>query len=169
MDVRRIHLIGRRDNGKTTLIVALVDVLKGRGLRVGTIKHSGHDHELDHKGKDSWAHGRAGASPSAVVTPGGSAVFQRHIAGASPYDALEPIYRDLDIVLVEGDVESGAPMVEVWRAMKKAPPLAQTLPKVRAIVTDDPLDIDRPLWPRADLEVIADRLLEVLADVCPKK
>ena len=36
--VKRIHIIGRKNNGKTTLVTDLVQALGKRGLRVGTIK-----------------------------------------------------------------------------------------------------------------------------------
>ena len=39
-----VHITGRSRNGKTTLIVELVREITRRGLRVGTLKHSGHDH-----------------------------------------------------------------------------------------------------------------------------
>ena len=56
----RIHVVGRRNHGKTTLLVELVEELCRRGLRVGTLKHSSHTHELDTPGKDSHRHRLAG-------------------------------------------------------------------------------------------------------------
>ena len=41
---------------KTTLLKALIPLLKGRGLRVGVIKHSHHRFEIDQPGKDSHTH-----------------------------------------------------------------------------------------------------------------
>jgi molybdopterin-guanine dinucleotide biosynthesis protein MobB len=159
--MRRIHLIGRRNHGKTTLIMDLVPELQRRGLTVGTIKHSGHDHDLDAPGKDSWKHGQAGASPAAVVTPGGAAIFQRRRPGASPYEALEGVYGALDLVLVEGDVETDAPKVEVWRAVFGAPPLASNVPGVRALVSDDAVDVGLPVWPRRDVAQLASLIVDL--------
>ena len=45
--MKLIHIVGRQNNGKTTLIVELVNEFIKRGLRIGTMKHSGHEHELD--------------------------------------------------------------------------------------------------------------------------
>ena len=160
--MRRLHLVGRRNHGKTTLIAELVPILRARGLSVGTIKHSGHDHELDHEGKDSWQHGMAGASPAAVVTPESSAVFLRHGYGHPDYDGLEPLFGDLDLVLVEGDIEASAPRVEIWRAALSEPPLAATVPGILAIITDDAPPLSLPRWPRHPVEELVDRLLATL-------
>ena len=59
--MRRIHIIGRKNSGKTTLVVELVQQLSAMGKRVATIKHTHHRHELDVPGKDSYRHREAGA------------------------------------------------------------------------------------------------------------
>ena len=59
--MHRLHIIGGKNHGKTTLIVELVQELTKRNLRVGTIKHTHHRHELDVPGKDSYRHRLAGA------------------------------------------------------------------------------------------------------------
>jgi len=79
----RVHFIGRQNHGKTTLIVDLVAALATRGLRVGTIKHTGHAHAVDVPGKDSDRHRQAGASPAAFVTPRDVAVFSARPAATS--------------------------------------------------------------------------------------
>ncbi|MEO2032331.1 MAG: molybdopterin-guanine dinucleotide biosynthesis protein B, partial [Planctomycetaceae bacterium] len=58
---KRIHIVGRKNSGKTGLIVELVSFLTDLGYCVGTIKHTHHDHELDTPGKDSYRHCAAGA------------------------------------------------------------------------------------------------------------
>ena len=60
--MKRVHILGRKNHGKTTLVVELVEYLTARGMHVGTIKHTHHAHELDTPGKDSHRHGEAGAS-----------------------------------------------------------------------------------------------------------
>jgi molybdopterin-guanine dinucleotide biosynthesis protein B len=41
-----LHIVGRKNHGKTTLLVALLAELTGRGLRVGSIKHTSHLYDL---------------------------------------------------------------------------------------------------------------------------
>lgn len=159
--MRRVHLIGRRNHGKTTLMVALARELTERGLTVGTIKHSGHDHQLDRPGKDSFRHREAGGSPAAVITPTTTAVYlDRDVA--APYATLEPLYQGCDLVLVEGDADARAPKVEVWRAAPGSEPMALTRPEVAAVITDDPAELPCPRWPRREIPRIADNLLALL-------
>ena len=45
--MKRLHIIGGKNHGKTTLVVELVEEFTRRGMTVGTIKHTHHQHELD--------------------------------------------------------------------------------------------------------------------------
>ncbi len=65
-----ICIVGRSQSGKTTLIEKLIPVLKNRGHRIGTIKHSQHIFDFDKSGKDSWRHKDAGAETVIIASPG---------------------------------------------------------------------------------------------------
>ncbi len=91
--MRLIHIVGRRNHGKTTLIVDLVEEYARRGIAVGTIKHSSHAHELDTPGKDSYRHRQAGAAAAAVITAELLGVWLPRRAGADPYAAVAPCSR----------------------------------------------------------------------------
>jgi molybdopterin-guanine dinucleotide biosynthesis protein B len=54
MCVPIVAIVGVSGAGKTTLIETLVPELRGRGHRVGTLKHDAHDFEIDRPGKDSF-------------------------------------------------------------------------------------------------------------------
>ncbi|MCP4514296.1 MAG: molybdopterin-guanine dinucleotide biosynthesis protein B, partial [Delftia sp.] len=54
-------------SGKTTLIVELIELLTQRGLKIGTINHTGYSYELDTPGKDSHRHRQAGSVPAAII------------------------------------------------------------------------------------------------------
>ena len=58
----RLHIVGRRNAGKTTLVCELIAAIQDRGFRVATVKHTHHNHELDTPGKDSFRHRQAGAA-----------------------------------------------------------------------------------------------------------
>ncbi len=116
--MKRLHIIGRKNHGKTTLIVELVDILSRRGLRVGTIKHTHHRHELDTPGKDSHRHRQAGAAFVGILSPDLNAAFWM-APTTTPHDeryaAFEPLHAHCDLVLVEGDTETAGDKIEVWR------------------------------------------------------
>ncbi len=160
----RLHLVGRQDAGKTTLLVELVAELRRRGLRPGTVKHSGHRHDLDTPGKDSHRHRAAGAIPAAILTPELGGIFFPLEAGADPYQRIAPLYSGCDLVLVEGDAGRDGLKVEVWREGCAAP-LASAGPGIAALISDDDpaCATGIPRWPRRDLPELADRLLELLA------
>jgi len=57
-----LGIAGWSGSGKTTLLERLIPALARRGVRVGVIKQTHHDFELDRPGKDSHRLRQAGAS-----------------------------------------------------------------------------------------------------------
>jgi molybdopterin-guanine dinucleotide biosynthesis protein MobB len=163
--LRRIHIIGRKNSGKTTLVVELVEELTRRGFSVGTIKHTSHRHELDTPGKDSHRHREAGARLVGVLSRNLAAVFRpldREDQEVDPYEALSASFAECDLVLVEGDSSTAMTKVEVWRAAARHDPVAAEDGTIRAVITDDQPDVEVPLWPRSDRAALADRILELV-------
>ena len=158
--MKRVHVIGRKNSGKTSLVVDLVGYLNSQGVRVGTIKHTHHQHELDTPGKDSHRHRQAGAAAVGILSPAVSAVF---LPAQAPddlfrYQQMAPLFSDCCLVLVEGHSATSGPRVEVWRAATDQDPLAAEDPAILAVVTDDPVDVPVPVWPRADIVFLADQV-----------
>ena len=165
--MKRVHIIGRKNSGKTTLIVDLVRHLSSLGHRVATIKHTHHRHELDTPGKDSHCHRLAGAAAVGILSPGLSAVFVPIDAGQSTADRYEHLYRmfpDCDLVLVEGHATATGAKVEVWRKEIPECPLAVNDQSIVGLVTDDPVDVSVPVWSRVDIPALADRVLKISAE-----
>ena len=154
-----VHITGRSKNGKTALIVELIEEMTRRGLKVGTLKHSGHAHELDKPGKDSYLHRQAGAVPVAVSTTNQMAVFLPRDPGENPFDRLFTLFCDCDIVLVEGYINGPGKKIEVWRAGLDKAPLFIERREVQAVVTDDPIETDLPVLPRSDIPSLVDFLI----------
>lgn len=166
--MRRVHIVGCKNSGKTTLIVDLVTELTARGYRVGTIKHSSHRHELDVPGKDSYRHRVAGGAPAAAITETMIALHLPLRTGESAYSRLEPHYADCDVVLVEGGLDSVAPKVEVWRRVLGNAPIAHQREDIVAIVTDDPVEAAVPRWPRSNVPELVERILALAATKLPR-
>jgi molybdopterin-guanine dinucleotide biosynthesis protein MobB len=161
--MNRIHIVGRKNHGKTQLVVELVTELSARGLRVGTIKHTHHRHELDTPGKDSHRHRTAGAAAVGVLSRSMSAVF----LPAGPcgpaedrYAALAPSLGHCDLVVVEGDSATTAPKIEVWREVLGTAPLAQQDDSILAVVSDDRVDMATRVWRRSDVVGLANWMLQ---------
>ena len=69
MSIPIVSIVGKSNSGKTTLIEKLIAELAGRGWRVATIKHNRHGFDIDHEGKDSYRHKKAGAKMTVVSSP----------------------------------------------------------------------------------------------------
>ena len=132
----RVHVVGAQDSGKTTHAIRLVEALVARGLSVGAVKHTGHEHETDVPGSDSQRYAAAGASPVTFVSGRRTGVHARH-AGAPSLDAVVGREMpDVDVVVVEGFREEAGPKVEVCRSATGREPVAAGDPEVLAVMTD---------------------------------
>ena len=160
--MKQIHVVGRKNHGKTTLIADLVRRLTEQGVRVGTIKHTSHAHELDTPGKDSHRHRAAGATPAAIVSHELMAVYLPRSLDGDSYHQLAPLFGHCDLVLVEGHLDNPAVKIEVWRQEAGGPPLALERDDVAAVVTDDPIDTHTPIWPRGDVAALARNVLALV-------
>ena len=160
--MKRIHIVGRKDHGKTTLTIDLIREFSRRGVRVGSVKHSSHAHELDTPGKDSFRQRQAGASPAAVVTADLIGVYLPRDADADFYDALAPMFASCGLVLVEGHLQCPGVKIEVWRQAAGGPCLASQHGEIAAVVSDDPLEVPCPVWPRSDVPRLAEHVLALL-------
>ncbi len=162
--MKRIHIVGRRNHGKTTLTVELVEALCQRGFKVGTLKHSSHQHELDTPGKDSHRHREAGGDPATIITPQTTGVYFKTPPPPQIYDKLVPLYADCDIVLVEGNIDAEGPKIEVWRAVRGTELLALTHDDITAVITDDPLHspVNIPIIPRQSVDEMLQHICQIL-------
>ena len=159
--MKRIHIIGRKNSGKTTLIVELVSALTARGYRVGTVKHTHHDHELDTPEKDSYRHRKAGTVATGILSRRMNAIFwptDQEQPVADPYQQFDALMADCDVVLVEGDSQTAAPKLEVWRATTGTEPMAKENSDIKVVITDDPLDCQETRWKRSDGESLVAKL-----------
>lgn len=113
MNPRIFQIVGYKNSGKTTLVCKLVDYFKGKGLCVGTIKHDGHDFEIDREGTDTWKHRQAGADGVAIASANRTAWIEEK--GASLDELLKLFDERYDLILVEGFKHAGYPKLVVIR------------------------------------------------------
>jgi len=140
--MKPFHIIGQPGSGKTTLIVDIIKELNKQNIKVGSLKHSAHVHELDKPGKDSYRHRKAGASPVSMITKEMTAVYISKNLEMTPLSLLEEYYTNIDIVLIEGWISGPYDKIEIWRKAVKKPPLFSHISHVKAIVSDDILDTE---------------------------
>jgi len=110
-----LAVVGRPDNGKTTLIERLIPELTARGLRVGAVKRVA-KLEIDYPGKDSWRHAQAGADAYAVGSPGQVAFVERQTGEATLEDIVSRYFDGFDVVVCEGYRREAPDVVEIFRS-----------------------------------------------------
>ena len=141
----RFGITGRKNAGKTTLMVRLVRALSERGHRVATVKHAHHGLEVDREGTDSWKHRDAGAAEVAVVG-GRRWAIMHELRGASEPTLDEIVARlsPCDLVLVEGYKREPHPKLELRRGGEplRADEAANTVAVAEPSGKLDPEDIE---------------------------
>ena len=151
-----VAVSGPSGSGKTRLLRRLLPVLAARGLRVGILKHTGHSHTFDQRGKDTEVLRRAGAVAAVIQGPSGMALFGPPLGGARALAALLP---PCDLVLAEGWRGAPLPRVEVHRRRVSKDFLCATDRRVFALVGDGPAPRPLPTFPADDLTGLAELLI----------
>lgn len=131
--------------GKTTLLRKILPQLRGRGLRVGMIKHAHHSFDTDVPGKDSYELRKAGATQMLVASRHRWALVTETGDASEPrLDELLPHldHEQLDLILVEGFKAEAFPKIELHRPALGHPLLCTLDRTIIAIATDAPLSID---------------------------
>jgi len=125
--------------GKTTLLTQLIPALNFKGLRVGLIKHSHHDFEIDQPGKDSFRLRIAGASPVLLVSKYRRAIITEFSTRTEPtlFEQLKYFEQEkLDLILVEGFRDESFPKIELHRSILDNPLLYPNDNNIVAIASD---------------------------------
>ena len=104
--------------GKTTLLKCLIPLLQQRQIRVGLIKHTHHNMEIDTPGKDSYELRKAGAHQTLVASDCRWALMTE-TPEEPPLDLEWLVSRmdasTLDLVLVEGFKHEAVPKILLFR------------------------------------------------------
>ena len=139
-----VSIVGRKNSGKTTLLVALAAELGRRGYAIATIKHGHHAFETDQPGRDSWRHFNEGGAQATIMAGAGKVALVMRIDGEpDPERLIAEFYagRGYDLVLVEGWKHGALPKLEVFRCALHDEPIFASGDAGRhllGLVTDDP-------------------------------
>jgi molybdopterin-guanine dinucleotide biosynthesis protein MobB len=158
--MRLYGVVGWKNAGKTGLMERLVTEITSRGVSVSTVKHAHHSFDVDHPGKDSHRHRVAGATEVLLASRNRFALM--HELRDEDEPSLSELLQKLapvDLVLVEGYKRDSHPKVEAHRAVTGNPLIAPDDPTVRAVASDTPLELDRPVFDLDDTKAIADFIL----------
>ena len=146
-DIPLLGFAAASGTGKTTLLTQVIPLLKNSYLRVGVIKHSHHDFEIDHEGKDSFRLRHAGATPMIIVSK------HRRVMISEVPSLQDPTLNeqvalfssdDTDLILVEGFHHEPFAKIELHRADLNQPFLHLNDARIIAIASDTHLDTHFP-------------------------
>jgi molybdopterin-guanine dinucleotide biosynthesis adapter protein len=157
MTLKVIGVCGFKNAGKTTLVEKLVRALSERGHRVSTVKHAHHSFDIDHEGRDSFRHRKAGASEVAVVSAARWALIHESRGDAEPsLDTILAKMAPCDLVIVEGYKRDSHEKIEVRNLELDHPKLAGDDPTIIAIAANGPVaDASVPVFSRDDVTSLA--------------
>jgi molybdopterin-guanine dinucleotide biosynthesis protein MobB len=158
--MRIYGVTGWKNSGKTGLMERLVSGITARGFSVSTVKHAHHSFDVDHPGRDSYRHRDAGACEVVLASRNRVAVM------SELRDAEEPKLADLltrlapvDLILIEGYKRDTHPKIEAHRKETGQPLIAPNDATIHAVASDEPLDLDRPVFDLNDTDTIIDFIL----------
>jgi molybdopterin-guanine dinucleotide biosynthesis protein MobB len=158
--MRLFGIVGWKNAGKTGLMERLVTEITQRGFTVSTVKHAHHSFDVDHPGKDSHRHRVAGATEVLLASRNRFALMHELRGEDEPRlaDLLSRL-TPVDLILIEGYKRDGHPKVEAYRAETGNQLIAPEDPTIRAVASDSPLELDRPVFDLNDTRTIADFIL----------
>lgn len=150
-----LGICGYSGSGKTTLIKIIVKILSMKGYKIGTIKHTHHNFEIDKPGKDSYEHFHSGAMASMIISETKMGFIKRN-EEMNPVLLAEKYFNDCQLVIIEGfkDYED-IPKIEVHRKETGKNPLYLELTNCIAIVTNERLNTEIPQFDINDVDAIA--------------
>ena len=134
--------------GKTTLLIKLISILSGKGIRIGVIKHAHHEFDIDQPGKDSYKLRKAGAKEMLIGSNNRWALMvdaENNQEFSLDYHIQRLDQDNLDLILVEGFKLENIPKIELVR-----PSLGNDLffpddENVIAVATDEALSVETKL------------------------
>ena len=159
MIARTVAFVAKSNTGKTTLLEKLIIELKGRGDRIGAIKHDAHRFDIDHPGKDSYRLTAAGADTMLICSSEKLALVKKHPETPRVEQLIETYFSDVDLVITEGFKSSALPKIELHR-QERSPTLIcrgeHNDPMLIAVASDEPLVLDVPVLNLNDIIAVAD-------------
>jgi molybdopterin-guanine dinucleotide biosynthesis protein B len=154
-----ISVVGKSGVGKTTVLERIIRELKGRGYKVGTVKHDTHGFDVDRPGKDSWRHAQAGSDMVVISGPRRMALI-RQLDREMSLDEIVLMLGDVDIVVTEGYKRGDKPKIEVTREERGSELLCRA-EELIGIMADYPVDMPVPQFPLDDAVSVVNLLEEL--------
>ncbi|MDY6934270.1 MAG: molybdopterin-guanine dinucleotide biosynthesis protein B [Spirochaetota bacterium] len=149
-----IAIVGRSNSGKTTLIEKLIHYFNMKGKKLSIIKHMKHEFDIDYEGKDTFRYKEAGAFSSLITNDMMFAIVSKIDDNSTPLDLAHNYLNDSDLVIIEGFREGNIFKIEVIGNSEEKPLYISGVENIAAIVTDQTIETELPIFQRNDIENI---------------
>ncbi|MGV8980813.1 molybdopterin-guanine dinucleotide biosynthesis protein B [Clostridium sp.] len=155
-----ISIVATKSNtGKTTLIEKLIKIFKMRNYKVGVLKHDAHKFDIDKEGKDSFKFSTAGADNVIISSSKKLAMIQK-VEKEVPLNEIILLFKDVDIILMEGYKNNSFPKIEVHRKGVDSNLLCKNpefeFSQIIALASDEDIEVDIPLLNLNEVNSICD-------------
>ncbi len=149
-----LFVVGRKKAGKTTLIEKLLSELKKRGYKLGSVKHTSHDHQFDREGTDSFRHAQAGAETTLILSPHKAALFSESMRNRDLSQLFNFLFEGCDLIIGEGFRESPFPKIEVLGSNLAHSPTCDLQDNLVAVVGERKTEVPVPHFKMDQVEDI---------------
>lgn len=130
--------------GKTTLLRKIIPLLAQKGIRIGMVKHTHHNIDVDQPGKDSYELRKSGTDQMVLASPKRTTLIVEYAEqeDSKLTSALGLLQTDsLDLVLVEGFKHEDIPKIELHRKEMERPFIYPKDQNIIAIVVAEELEL----------------------------
>lgn len=155
-----IAICGEKNSGKTTVLERTIPYLTVKGVRVGIIKHDGHDFDVDIPGTDTYRLRAAGAKCIGIYSSYKYFVLNEE-CDMQPEKIAEH-FSNVDIILIEGGKHSNFPKIEIVRSEVSDRPICHANGLI-AICTDRNTLDGLPCFDLEDYRGLADFLVSIIS------
>ncbi|MEH7387930.1 molybdopterin-guanine dinucleotide biosynthesis protein B [Bacillus sp. JJ1521] len=142
-----LQIVGYQNSGKTSLVEKIVKKGTDYGHQIATIKHHGHQSNLEnfHQAKDSSRHFKAGASAT-IVEGGGSLQLEAKTSQWTLEKLIElcALFEN-DMILIEGYKAADYPKIVLIKKEKDTE-LLTSLTNIVAVISWIPIQTKFPLF-----------------------
>ena len=152
-----IGIVGWKDVGKTFVVTEIIKLLVQKGYKVGSIKHAHHDFDIDKPGTDSFKHRKSGSSEVIISSSKRWAKIIENNKEKNLNDLLKE-FNDVDVAIVEGFKKENHPKIEI--ISKSSITMNKNIKNVIAIVSDDIIDFNIPVFKKNDVESLTQFIID---------
>ena len=154
-----IGIVGWKDVGKTFVVTEIIKLLVQKGYKVGSIKHAHHDFDIDKPGTDSFKHRKSGSSEVIISSSKRWAkIIENKNNKEKNLNDLLKEFNDVDVAIVEGFKKENHPKIEI--ISKSSITMNKNIKNVIAIVSDDIIDFNIPVFKKNDVESLTQFIID---------